>query len=107
MDTHQTLDLVLSILAIAAPIITISGLLAGTIIFVRYRGTMDALKQAAETYERLADARADEIDDLKCKIEVLTDKVKELTIALQERDNAIAIIRTEIVAAIKEGNGGE
>ena len=107
MTNHETLDLVLSILAVAAPIITISGLLAGTIIFVRYRGTMDALRQAAETYERLANARAEEIDDLRCKIEELSDKVRELTISLRERDAAIALIRREIVDAIREGNGGE
>lgn len=53
-------------------------LISGTLVFVRSKANVDALKEAVETYRTLAESYKATIEDMQYRIDALTAEVAKL-----------------------------
>lgn len=82
----------------AIPLISFGALVVSIIIFVKYKGTIDALKDAAETYRTLANSYKEQIGDLSSRLESCEGEVKKLEAHVVNQKLAIQIAIDETIA---------
>ena len=87
-------------------LIPIAGFVAAivaAVVYVRYKGTVDALKETIATYERLAAGYRQESETLRCEIQELNKKVSDLELELKGQALAFEKLTERFVDSLKYG----
>lgn len=88
-------------IAMAIPIITFSAFAFSVFLFVKNKGTIDALKEATETYKTLAEAYEKKIDDLQEQLDICAKEINRLRVALEAEHQAMEMAINELIAGFK------
>lgn len=84
-------------MGMAIPFATFLALVVTVFLFVKNKGTIDALKEATSTYKELAAAYEKKIEALECDVEALKKQVEELRDRNQMLKEATRIAIDEIL----------
>lgn len=74
----MTIHEVLSALTASIPVVLFLSIVVAMVLFVKYKGTIDALRDAASTYEQVASAYKEQVEQLKNDIDALNEQIDEL-----------------------------
>ena len=98
----MTLIEVTQVVSTAIPVVAFAALFVSLILYVKMRGTVDTLKEAADTYRVLGEAKEAKIDELEKKIDELQAQVVELTRALDVQKQAFHVAIDEFLSRVGE-----
>ena len=90
----------------AIPLVTFAALFASVFIYVRSKGSMDALKEVGNTYKDLAEAYSVQIKELESKIDSLEREIALLKDELAAQRAAMKIAVSEFTEAVRGATNG-
>ena len=85
------------------PIAGFAAAIVAAVVYVRYKGTVEALKETVNTYERLADGYKREGVELREEIEELKKKVIGMELELKGQALAFEKLTERFVDSLKYG----
>lgn len=91
-------------IAMAIPVVTFAAFAVSVFLFVKNKGTIDALKEATETYKTLAEAYEKKIDDLQQQLDLCAKEINRLRVALEAEHQAMEMAINELIAGFKRAN---
>lgn len=95
------MEIIVQILAIGIPVITIIASAVAVFLFVKNKGTIDAQREAANTWQNLAESYQATNDKLEADMETLKNDMKELKRMLEVERKAFRVALDEIVGAFQ------
>lgn len=95
----MTWDQFTQALTAVIPIASFVAMVVSVLIFVKYKGTIDALNSAVETYRSLAEGYKEQVDQLKAKQDELVIEIQELKSLVSVQKEAMRIAIDEILEA--------
>jgi len=93
---------ILQIISALIPIVGFSAAVVAAITYVRYKGTIDALKETAETYQRLANGYKEETEELKQEVMALKTQVEALQVEIAAQSLAFERVVANFTAILKK-----
>ena len=94
---------VLEVIGALIPIAAFAAAIVAAVVYVRYKGTVDALKETVDTYERLAGGYKKEAESLRCEIAELKDKVGAMETEMKTQAMAFEKLTEKFVDSLKYG----
>jgi TolA-binding protein len=85
------------------PVAGFAAAVVAAVVYVRYKGTIDALKDTVETYEKLAEGRKEESAQLRQEIADLEKKVSSLEQEMRGQAIAFEKLTEKFVDSLKYG----
>lgn len=98
---NMTITQFLDVIALVIPIVGFIAAGVAMIIFVKYKGTIDALREAANTYETLAASYKETNEALQQQILDLKKQVDELQKTIEVQKTALQIALDETFASLR------
>lgn len=92
MNIHEVLEA----LTASIPIVLFLSVIVGMVLFVKYKGTIDALRDAANTYEQVAAAYKEQVEQLKDEVDALNAQIAELKRVVDVQREAIDLAAERI-----------
>jgi|OpeIllAssembly_1097287.scaffolds.fasta_scaffold75079_2 flagellar basal body-associated protein FliL len=97
------MEVTLQILSIGVPIVTLIAAGVAVFLFVKNKGTMDAQREAANTWRELAESYQATIKKMEDDMEECRAEIAQLKEELLVQHKAMQVALDEIVAAFKRG----
>lgn len=98
----MTINQVLEALSVAVGLIFAASAVVSVVLFAKYKGTIDALKEAVNSYQSVAEARAEEILELKKEIVNQNARIESLERKLIVANEAVAVAVAESLKAYRD-----
>ena len=96
----MTLTQVTQYVSMGIPLASFAALFAAVFFFVKMRGSVDALREAAATWQALAESKDAQVTALEQKIDELELKIAELTHALEIQKEAFRVAVDDFLARV-------
>ena len=88
-------------IAVAIPLATFLALTVSIILFAKNKGTIDALREAANTYKTLSESYKDTIDQLEYRLDLSEEERERLQKQLLVQQAAMEKAVDEIISGFK------
>jgi len=86
------------------PIAGFAAAIVAAVVYVRYKGTVDAMKETIATYERLAAGYKEESESLRFEVTELRDKVQHMEAELKAQAMAFEKLTEKFLDSLKFGS---
>lgn len=90
-------------LSAIVPLIGMAVAIVAAVIYIRYRGNLDAKNETITTYERLAEGRKEEAEELRREVKALEEKVSGLELELHAQGIAFEKLMNKFLEISRYG----
>lgn len=94
---------VLEVMGALIPVAGFAAAIVASIVYIRYKGTIEALKETVNTYERLAGGYKEEAETLRCEIKELKEKVEGMEKEMTSQAMAFEKLTEKFIDSLKYG----